>query len=303
MAKKDWDVRTNLNAKPGAQGTLFSGGSKFMSDRRYPKGYTPERQAEVADAVVEPSVQNFLNKPKETSTGTQSKNFKDRRVTVGLNPDYPEGYRMDSRQETRRLVDNVARSTVPLSHLSGVQFRTNHGDQMLGNNVAGHYDRRGDAMTHGDPVIRIREGAAATSTTIHEIGHHVSHTVAQNTHPYDAAGHSGQEEAFADNYAEQHFRDRARKPVERGTYGGGQFAGHIQRTDEFWKSYHGNRDNSMYKNYVDTENEVHYQQYPEDRVHTDGSQDVPLVEKSFVTREDRKRGVRPDIDVNWEAKP
>lgn len=303
MASKDWQVGPVLKDKAGSQGTLFRGGSKYSSDKRYPRGYTPERQAEVADAVVQPSVKNHFNRPREISTGTQSTNFKDRRVTVGLQPvKYPEGYRMESRQDTRRLVDNIARSTVPVEHLSGVQFRTNHSDQMLGENVAGHYSRRGDAMSKGEPVIRLREGYVAGHTAIHEIGHHVSHGIVGNEHPYDENGHSGPEEAWADNYAEEHFRDSKGRQVEKGTYGGGQFAGHIQRTEGFWKGYHKDRDNSLYHASVDAQNEDYYRRYPEEKVHPGNTVQDPLITKSWVSEEDfKKHGERPEIDINPEA--
>jgi hypothetical protein len=302
MSKSDWQVGPVLKDKLGSQGTLFRGGTKYSSDARYPRGYTPERQAEVADAVVQPSVKAYFDRPNEVSTGTQSTNFKDRRVTVGPGRDkYPEGYRMESRQDTRRLVDNIARSTVPVEHISGVQFRTNHTDQMLGENVAGHYSRPGDAMSKGEPVIRLREGFTDGHTPIHEIGHHVSRQVG-NEFPRDETGHSGQEESFADNYAEQHFRDAKGRPVERGTYGGGQYSGHIERTEDFWKGYHKDRDNSLYHASVAAQNEDYYHRYPEEKVHPGNTIQDPLITKSWVSEEDfKKHGERPEIDINPEA--
>lgn len=302
MSKKDWQVGPVLKDKLDSQGTLFRGGTKYSSDKRYPKGYTPERQAEVADAVVRPSVQNYLNKPAETSTGTQSKHFKDRRVTVGLNPDYPKGYRMESAQPTRNLVDNVARSTVPVEHLRGVQFRTSASEAMLGEKVAGHYDKRGDAMTNGDPVIRLKEGADSTSTAIHEIGHHVSQAHEGNIHPYDEHGFSGPEEAWADNYAEEHFRDPKGKQEQRYTYGGGPWGGHIQRSDEFWSSYGKNRSWGLNRASTAAQNEEYYQKYPEEKVHPDNTMDEPLIHKSYVNPDDYKAGHdKPELAINPEA--
>lgn len=301
MSQKDWQVGPVLKSKPNSQGTLFRGGTKYSSDKRFPRGYTPERQAEVADAVVQPSHKVFFNKPNETSTGTASDHFKDRRVTVGLNPKYPEGYRMESRQETRRLVDTVARSTVPVDHLRGVQFRTNSSDQMLGqSNVSGHYDQRGDAMSHGDPVIRIREGRAAGSIPIHEIGHHVSSTQGnpwKSNYSYSSED-GGHEEAFADNYAEQHYRDRKGRSTDVGTYGGGKYAGRIERSDEFWDGYHKNRSSAMYSAHVDRENAKYYKKYPEQQQHPDGSMDVPLIEKPWTGE-----GETPTTNINEDALP
>lgn len=39
-----------IKDKPGSQGVLFRGGTE-LSDERWPRGYTPERQAEVVDAL------------------------------------------------------------------------------------------------------------------------------------------------------------------------------------------------------------------------------------------------------------
>ena len=39
-----------IKDKPGSQGVLFRGGTE-LSDDRWPRGYTPERQAAVVDAL------------------------------------------------------------------------------------------------------------------------------------------------------------------------------------------------------------------------------------------------------------
>jgi hypothetical protein len=302
MSNKDWQIGPVLKDKMGSQGTLFRGGTKYSSPKRFPKGYTPERQAEVADAVVRPSVTVNVRTGTTKQYGTASKEFKDRFVrTSGDMSTAPMVH--DSRQPVRDLVDNIARSTVPVEHLSGVQFRFNASREQLGATAAAHWDPGGDAMTKGGPVIRLGPGTERTNIAIHEIGHHVSHTMEGNTFPRDENGHSGPEEAHADNYAETHFRDNKGNPQSRGTYGGGQFAGHIQRTESFWDGYHKQRDSSMYRDYVARENEKYYGAWPEEKIHPDDSQDVPLIEKEWISPDDRARGVKPEININPDAEP
>lgn len=115
--RKDWDVGPVLKDKMGSQGTLFRGGTKFSSDKRYPRGYTPERQQEVADAVVQPSTKVYTDaRGTQVSHGTQSANFKDRKVRGSGDMSAPMEH--ESRQPVRDLVDNIARSTVPVEDLT-----------------------------------------------------------------------------------------------------------------------------------------------------------------------------------------
>jgi hypothetical protein len=307
VAKKDWQVGPVLKDKVGSQGTLFRGGTKYSSDRRYPKGYTPERRDEVAEAVVRPSVRNYTNKPQEQFTGTQSGYYKDRMVRTSGDMSAPMVH--DSAQATRNLVDTIARSTVPTAHLSGVQFRTNASEYQLGANVAGHHDSQGDALSKGDSVIRLKGGAEATSTTIHEIGHHVSN---QQGHAWRAnysfdAPEGGQEEAYADNYADQHYRDRKGRPEPRGIYGGGPYGGRIERSDEFWGGYRANRHYAPDK-VIDAENSRYFRHFPEEQQHPDGSVDVPLIHRErdygrYDPETGRTRSTDSLGDLNDEAIP
>ena len=288
MGSTDWHIGPVLKDKVGSQGTLFRGGTKYSSDKRYPKGYTPERQAEVANAVVKPSIHVDLSKrrtqtdDREIRTGTASSHYKDRQVRTSEHWDgTPNTYANESAQPTRDLVDNIARSTVPVDHLSGVQFRTNVDQDRLGApTTAGHYDTRGDAMSNG-PVIRLGAGYEKGSTTIHEIGHHVSET--QGNEWRKNYSHStperGQEEAFADNYADTHFRNQKGKPEPRGTYGGGEYAGHIERSPEFWGGYRTNRHYAPDFGDRHAENEKYLSAFPEERTHPDGSVDQPLIHR------------------------
>lgn len=272
--KQGWDVRTNLGAAPGSQGTLFSGGKSQMSDARYPRGYTPERQSAVHEAV-QPAY--FTAK--------------------------------DSHKAVAEIRDTVARSTVPVEHLRGLQFAVARDDEYLTTeeNRAGKHLYAGIHIKSGSPehpsTIALRPNATRGGTVIHEIGHHVSHGDG-NEHSVNyssASEHGGHEEAFADNYAETHFRDRKGKQVDQGIYGGGEFAGTIQRSKSFWDGYRAHREYPLMKAANAASDAIHYQRYPEDRVHPDGSSDVPLITKDFVSQEDKK--TKPDIDLNWEALP
>lgn len=248
----DWNVGPVLREKLNSQGTLFRGGTKFSSDKRYPRGYTPERQKEVADQVVQPSVQNYFGKPSETSYGTQSKNFKDRRINVALYPEhYPEGYRMESAQPVRDLVDNIARSTVPVQHLRGVQFRTSADVHLQSNDptiqIAGHYDTKGDALSKGDAVIRLRSGVEQGFTPIHEIGHHVSANEGYEHSLYQTAYQRGQEEGFADAYGVEHARNKEGKRVSAlRRYPSGIVGSDPQRRMNFESAYAKAREHVPY---------------------------------------------------------
>lgn len=315
MAKKDWQVGPVLKDKPGSQGTLFRGGTEYSSDKRYPRGYTPERRNEVAEAVVRPSItvdtslQKTQSDDRVISTGTQSKHFKDRKVNYGVVDGKPH-LANESAQPTRNLVDNIARSTVPVEHLNGVQFRTNVGQEQLGHvTTAGHYSRAGDALSKGDPVIRLGPGYERESVAIHEIGHHVS-SVEGNEWKKNysfTSPEGGQEEAFADNYADTHFRNSKGKPESRGTYGGGEHAGHIERSPEFWGGYRTNRHYAP-DGYVERENKKYFSAFPEEQMHPDGSMDQALIhrerEYGGYDKKSGKQEIRDSLgDVNEDAIP
>jgi hypothetical protein len=242
MSTRDWQIGPVLKNKLNSQGTLFRGGTKWSSDQRFPKGYTPERQAEVAEAVVRPSTSVYLDQRGVVKqTGTQSKEFKDRKVrTSGSMSD--DNLVHDSRQPVRSLVDNIARSTVPVTDLSGVHFRVNQTTERLRKDtVGGHYDRRGDAMTSGEPVIRIRGGQEDTPVAIHEIGHHVSYTQGnQHAVKYDTPETRGREEGFADDYALEHYRGfKGERESPYHVYAGG--SRNEERTEAFYAGYHAHR--------------------------------------------------------------
>lgn len=224
-----WDVRTNIKAKPGSQGTLFQGGSEQMTDAKWPRGYTPGRLA-IARAAADPHGMY--------SRGEHDKS--DNRFGTG--------------PQRRDLIDTIARSTVPAEHLQDVKFYPGQNDldynrpKDSGSKfvTGGTYTRKGSqrgAMTYRENEISIRRGNEANSVPIHEIGHHVSHE-SGNHGGYDSSMERGKEEAFADDYASRHYRPK------RGEFYGGQWeyamgARDERRTDTFYSSYHASRQTPM----------------------------------------------------------
>lgn len=304
MANEEWHVGAVLKNKLNSQGTLFRGGTKYSSPERFPRGYTPERRNAVAEAVVRPSItvdtrlQRTQSDDRVFHTGTQSSHFKDRRVNYGVVDGKPH-LANESAKPTRDLVDNIARSTVPLEHLSGVQFRTNAEQGVLGHNVAGHYSRA------GDPVIRLGPGYERETTTIHEIGHHVS-SVEGNEWKQNyshASSEGGHEEAYADNYASEHFRNKRGQAEPRGTYGGGPYAGVIQRSPEFWDGYRKNRDHSHVAAQTRAADAEYYKRHPEEEVHPGNTVQDALMEKDH-TYDNNGREIAASVgELRQEALP
>lgn len=170
MSKDDWDLRSNIKDKPNAQGTLFSGGaSQIPAEKRYPRGYTPDRMAEVTNTVQFPAV-NYSHE---------------------MGRDY---------FNRAKAQENIARSTIPASDLQGLTVKVlPHRGHIIGGSDGVYEDDQQRAM--------VMQHAAGTSTVIHEIGHHVSHVASGGTN-YGAGTprERGYEEGFADRYADEHFR-------------------------------------------------------------------------------------------------
>lgn len=215
-----WDVRTNLKAKPGSQGTLFQGGSDQMTDAKWPRGYSPERLHEVKAAVLP-----------------------DKRILA----DEPHMYPFDTNREKRKLVDNIARSTVPVHHMLGVQFQPGQTSLAMSSSdphdsavPGGLYEERSKQWNE-PATIKLHEGVADRPTAIHEIGHHVSQETGTPHSAYGNTRQRGEEEAFADNYAQQHYRPRRGEKFQGvGMYNGGE-EDHV-RTHQFFEAYHAHRD-------------------------------------------------------------
>lgn len=216
----DWDLRSNIKGKPGSQGTLFQGGrSQLNPQQRWPRGYTPERQEAVREGM---------------------KDAWGRRTAV-----YGAGDHSDESQRAR-VVDTVARSTIPESHLFGLETIDSYPDK----GTVGTYRPR---KAHLSVDMHTRnEGDAAGQTLVHELGHHhvasdrghnirtgqlIEEVAMRDKHvaPFrsptgdvnssgrlmaESQVNPGVHEAAADNYMVEHYRTRGRnpKPVEQGAY-------------------------------------------------------------------------------------
>ncbi len=221
-----WDLRSNIKAKPGSQGTLFGIGDKdsvLNPSQRWPRGYTPERKNEVTKAL-------------DHGTSVHG-------------TDYIHPLAVHA-----RVVDTISRSTMPSEHLRGL--RSIEHTAAPGTQGVYYPERR---SLHA-PVLRSdqQENDTMGKVLIHELGHHhdsqelparslegisdeavVSH--AQRTldarredakYPLPAEPNatmraqarvqvkSGRAEGYADNYMQEHYRTRGRnpQPVTEGMY-------------------------------------------------------------------------------------
>jgi hypothetical protein len=151
----------------------------YLSDRaRYPRGFTPARLRAVQS-------------------------------TTGLDPQW---HGDEGAKDVAAIRDNLARSTAPVEHMQGVTWRTS--SRAIGADEVGRYEPPLPWAAEPEAVIHVGPGQGRGGTPLHELGHHVSHEVARNPHSaYDDTVDMGREEAYAENYAETHFRDRRGNPV------------------------------------------------------------------------------------------
>lgn len=196
-------------------GTLFEGSIKggtpqlfpsapLLSDRaRYPRGYTPARQAEVRG----------------------------------------NGPRVYGPQPTvRRVRDNLARSTVPMGGplrqtnvYANADFEKNH---ITGGTTAGEYRPPSDTVSSHS--VLLGPGQEDNPVLIHELGHLDSFVSQRGHSSYRTHEAKGAEEAYADDFAVRNFRDRrGRAPSPEGGYTGSVKAG---KTDPaFARQYRDSR--------------------------------------------------------------
>jgi hypothetical protein len=185
---------------PYSQGTVFQGGnpSPAAGGQRWPRGYSPQRRDEVIGAL---------------------RNHGDLREDLAGAAG--EGWSTQAGETLGRQahgISAIARSTVPVEHLRG-NLRISWGTGAASGPELGAYYPYGQYGTKRDPwagpdisVHRV-PGNEHGPTVIHEIGHHVSATVDKNVHSaYDTPQRRGQEEGYAENYAEKHWRDPKGRP-------------------------------------------------------------------------------------------
>jgi hypothetical protein len=212
LVGKQWRMQTNIKAAPNSQGTLFQGGHpRAGAGQPWPRGYSPERRDAVVDAMDSGdktsgvTVRSYLggNKGKPSAQVAAARDFKT----------YPEEERT-GREGTSKAVANLARSTVPTDHIRGASYYFQIQDNQISKNTAGHYKSGSGAWS---PSITVRASHADGTTTIHEVGHHVSNLLgtphSKTLRDHDDLEASGQEESFAESYAETHYRDHRGRPL------------------------------------------------------------------------------------------
>lgn len=207
LTGKQFRMTSNMKAAPNSQGTLFQGvpAKPGGAGQDWPRRYSPQRRDEVVGALRnhEDVQEDLKGHQKAEGWSTQTG---------------------DALAQQAHGISAIARSTVPVEHLQG-GLRISWGVGSASGNTLGEYHRYGRYGTQkepsgppwGGPDISIERklGNEHTPTVIHEIGHHVSATVDKNPHAeYDSPANRGQEEGFAENYAETHFRDKTGKPIE-----------------------------------------------------------------------------------------
>ena len=203
-----YDLRSNIKGKPGSQGTLFQVQDKSLLNpaQRWPKGYTPERQAEISGALRNAEIQS--------TTRT-----------------YPP--QSDSHVRAR-LVDTIARSTVPAEDLHGL---SRIHDQPAPGHDASYWPAIRTMGVHmfkpvsgdvdfADLPKKVEPNTEGEKNLIHELGHHhdqvnrVTVGLVNNDKDllYTPGARDDAAEAVADNYYVEHARGRGRAG-ERPTQG------------------------------------------------------------------------------------
>lgn len=201
-----YDLRSNIKNKPGSQGTLFQVKDKGLLNpqQRWPRGYTPERQREVSQAL-----------DLHTSVFPTTKVYPPRPAT----------------EVRARLQDAISRSTVPPEHLAGLmrvhdQPEQGHeatywpGRRELAVNMFGKHENR--PFMAGEEAPGHTEPDNGAKNLIHEIGHHVDHMVTRESaelnrtnknilYASNGRGYMDAGEAVADNYYVEHYRGPGRK--------------------------------------------------------------------------------------------
>lgn len=202
LNRNQFRMTSNMKAAPNSQGTLFQGvtAKPGGAGQDWPRRYSPQRRDAVLGAL------RGGDDIQEDLKGHQK----------------ADGFSLqtgDALAQQAHGISAIARSTVPVEHLQG-GLRIHWGMGSATGSTLGEYRRYGAYGTEKEPtspdvLIERKPGNEHTPTVIHEIGHHVSATVDKNPHAeYDSPANRGQEEGFAENYAETHFRDKTGKPIE-----------------------------------------------------------------------------------------
>lgn len=227
-----WEMRTNINNKPSAQGTLFQPTEAALhTERRWPRGYTPQRKREVMDALATVRIQGNTH------------------AVWRRNGDEPSRKRFPETEA--RLTEAIARSTVPVEHLEGLRH-------ILSQPSEGH---RATYWPGARAIgIDMVNEPYAEQALIHEIGHHVDNLYTHESNatslalvpdpkipnsPFarqDAAEVReakvrGIKEAVADNYYIRNYRGRRARKNIRPTQGLYEMSHTPEQLDERYPGY------------------------------------------------------------------
>lgn len=193
------------------QGTLFRAPKPTT---QWPRGYSPERMAEVRDNV---DVKN------ESKTGS------------------PNAY-LSGPHGTHRVYQALARSTAPMDEAAPNAFTTSAGDRagqakvIIRGGLPGYSMGQHVFDSYGRNEVRlpVRSDPDFSRSLMHEMGHNASYRMGNES--ATELGRSpralGQEEAFADDYARTHDRPDPRDPPVGYT---GVTSAYESR--DTWKSY------------------------------------------------------------------
>lgn len=218
LSERQFRMVTNMKASEGSQGTLFQGGyPRAGAGQPWPRGYSPERRDAVIDAMDHADRAEGFSQYSMRSYMSGSKGRPLQQLVEERNDKhtYPAEER-SGREGTAKAVANLARSTVPVEHIRGARYYFQIQDNQINPNTGGHYN---PGTPNWGPSITVRASAAHTTTTIHEVGHHVSnltgtpHAASQRAGVGDQMAAHGQEESFAETYAETHYRDHRGRPL------------------------------------------------------------------------------------------
>lgn len=180
-----------MSAQEHLNGQLFAGSIKggtpqlfstkeMLTDRaRYPRGFTPDRLREV-------------------------------QATTRLNPqrEYPP-----RAAAVAGVRNTLARSTASVEQMRGVKWYAGADMQNHGGAAGLYYGARQPGFGEGNRAILVGKGHEHGGTPIHELGHHVSEMTGTEHTEYLRPDQQGREEAFAENFAEAHWRDRRGRPA------------------------------------------------------------------------------------------
>lgn len=213
------------------QGTLFDvravdqlpGNIEATRQRVGPRGYSRARLDEVRQGMGAAGVQ--LRVPRQTQNNWIKTEPDEHRAAVQSDthiygPSWKTQAADFAKPGMARLEQTLARSTVPAEDLKGM--RNIHLD-IHNNEWAGLYPGEGTIRLAGKNQGESYYGAMTApvqhgqeQTLLHELGHHVSATAGTEHSEYATQQQRGQEEAYADKYALQHFRKDPRLNKEHG---------------------------------------------------------------------------------------